>query len=87
LQPGCVRAVEDQVQAEGEVGDAVVVAFHDVDGQLDQVGVLAGGQLRQVGLRYLWVLLRLEGVVEFLEREPVDVAVHGVPGVVGQLDR
>jgi hypothetical protein len=86
---GSFKAVEDQVEPVLEFVGVVVAGLEDVlDGQLGEVGVLAGGELRHDCLRDLGCLLRgVERQAGLLHCESVDVAVEGGVPVGGQLDR
>ena len=75
---GPLEAVEDEVEPELVLVAVVVAGLEDVlDGQLGEVRVLVGGNLRQDRLGQLGRLLPgVERQARLLQREPVDVAVE-----------
>jgi NADPH:quinone reductase-like Zn-dependent oxidoreductase len=76
---GSLEAVEDQVEAELEI--FLASRPHDLGDDLDDVRVLVRGELAEDRGRHLRGLPGLEGQAELLEREAVEVAVEGVPGI------
>src|SRR5690242_17059298 len=84
-----VEAVEDEVEPVLVLA-AVVVAGpeHVLEGELGQVRVLLGGELREHGLgEFGGLLAGVERQARFLQREAVDVTVKGRVGVGSQRDR
>jgi hypothetical protein len=74
-----LEPVEDEVETELEV--LLSSGPHDLGDDLYDMGKFLCGELAQDVGRYLLGLLDLEGQVELLEGESVEVTVQGVPGI------
>jgi hypothetical protein len=87
---GCgLQAIEDEVEPELELDAEVVAGLENMLGrQLQQVGVLAGGQVRGDGRGEVGhVDAAGRRKVGLLQREPIDVAVDQRVGVRREPDR
>jgi hypothetical protein len=80
MQP--LQTIEYQIQSEIEIVEPVVFALYDVTSHAGEVRVFLGRELRKVLPRDIPVLAGLEGEIELLKSESVDVAVDGIPRVV-----
>jgi hypothetical protein len=86
---GSVEAVEDEVEPVLVLAAVVVAGLeHVLEGELGEIRVLIGGELRQHGLGEFGSLLAgVERQARFLQREAVDITVEDRVGMGGQRDR